>query len=171
VARKVYTERDISDALTALAVFNGSAASAERELKEQGLTVVPARTISRWRREKADLYFELQARVRDNIWGEIGDRWRRVAEEAADATLTMVERAHQADDPKEADLYARTARNLATAGGISNDKGRVIDGQPITAPVVPERDEAEIIAKLKRLGVVIEGEAKEVPAPELSEAA
>lgn len=52
---------------------------------------------------------------------------------------------------------------MATAGGISSDKGAVIDGMPTERRVV--MGVREIENKLRSMGLLIEGEAEEIEEP------
>lgn len=112
VARRGYSEQEITDALTALALFNGSARAAARELKRQGRPI-PKSTLQRWKELHADQYLGIREAVRERVWAKVSDVWRLAAERGGEATIQAIEKgrnAMEADDAKGASQWASTAR-------------------------------------------------------------
>lgn len=129
---RTYSEEQISDGLTALALYNGSATAAARELQRQGRPI-PKTTLKRWKTTHAERYEDVRRQVRERVYARVSDVWRDAAEEGGHATLEALAKGREAadgGDPKAANSWASTARNFATAGAISQDKASVIDGRP-----------------------------------------
>lgn len=149
-----YTEAQIQDGLTALALCNGSARLAERLLDDQGRRI-PKDTLQRWKDiTYAKRYLTLEEDVREKIWTKTSRFWRNVIEEATTTAVEAIEEtrtAIRAGESKEANAWSSTAKNLTLAGGIATDKAAGIEQRPMGAPAGPQ-DLAAGLKALERLG-------------------
>lgn len=129
-----YPEELVQQGIHALALWNGRPQKASEALAEQGIEI-PSSTLHRWRDHTyPERYAQVSKSVQDKIWAKTSDRWRGVVEEAADGAREAVELTRQAmQNPQGVSMakdFSATAKNLALAGGIANDKAATIDGRP-----------------------------------------
>ena len=144
-------ERD--QALLALIACGGHAERAAEQLKAQGLPI-PRRTLSDWRHRYADRLRELHDRHAPAIEAELVRRAREVALQAFAAAAQAVEHAEADLEAGRVKDTAGAARNLATTGAIAADKLMALTGRP--TQVIEHREPSQIIASLRRKGIVID---------------
>lgn len=145
-----WDEAQIHDGLTAVALWNGSTRKASEQLEKEGRPI-PEATLRRWRDEsQVETYARIREGVQDQIWRRTASRWHRVAEDAADGAREAISLTRQAmANPEGVSMakdFSATAKNLAFAGGIANDKSAAADGRPTQIT----RDESADVL-LKRL--------------------
>lgn len=156
--------------LIALALCEGNAAKASRELAQQGLKLDKT-TLSTWRRERKDEWLKARERVWPWVKAHAEDMHAELATQAGEIERLANEEwlRRLREDPAEIadkDLQG-IGRNAATQSGIHTDKVIGLRGDP-TEVVHRTENVAEILRALKARGVVIEGSAEEVSAIESS---
>lgn len=179
---------EIDKALTVLAYYGGNAARASQELG------IPRSTLTLWRREThRDRYLEIAEREGPRLEALAASQARetiiRAGEAEHDLLDLLSDRIHEAETPepqrdnfksdtlyelaytawikrgssKELSELAGTVQRISTAKGINGTKLLELTGRP--TQVVEHRDPKQAAAALaRRLGVVLEGTATDLPA-------
>jgi len=177
--RGSYSEEEIERGLQAVAYFSGDTRRAAKELKSLGHPV-PRTTLRNWIAGKyVERYERARVAIRDRVWEEIAEDWQRVARKSARAAEQLVESAEteaKAGELRRANEAAAAARNLATVGGIGNDKAAAVHGRP--TEIHERRDASELVRALaNRFGgvvsvepaVEVETRGEELPTRELED--
>ena len=161
VPERRYTNEDRDKALMAL-VLLGSSQAAEDEVG------VPRRTISDWRRRYAQRFYELSELHRASAEKAIIAKFREAGHKAADAIHEAIDLEHERIKTGEVKDAAASARNLATAAGISVDKMLVLDGRP--TEITKDATVEQLLDKYRkdRPSMVIDGTAVEIEAEHAS---
>jgi hypothetical protein len=157
-----YSTEEVEQGVTALALMNGNAGRAHRELRALGVQV-PRRTLGSWTRIHADRYEAIKRDVVPRIHRRMADQAEELADRYAEAELTALERlVPKLQELKPAEVTG-ALRNLATSRGISVDKSLLLRGQP-NMIVQHHHDIEADLRMLQSLGVadVVDSTAEEV---------
>ncbi len=168
VRTRDYSTAQVQRGLLAVAVANGNARKAAADLAEdpEGFKV-PHRTLYGWKKREATSYEEIRAKLLPRIRAEAAEQHMRLAEHQASVAGKMTERLEQEIDDIPARDLPGGIRNVTTAAAVHTDKAAVLRGE--ASVVVEHRDASEVIRALKAKGVIIEGEAEEIPEAQLVE--
>lgn len=156
-----YSEADIERALVTLVHYGGSPKKAAEALEEQGQPI-PYSTLASWKRTHADRYLTLVEREEPRRKAIA----QQVHENAADTKLSIAMEAAErtAENMRSGELnavqVARLIQPLTTAAAIDRDKAAQLRGE--ATAVVRHESAKDIEQALKRMGVLVEGEAVEI---------
>lgn len=152
-----YDEAQIELGLTTLALQDGSATRAARQLEEMG-TPIPKATLEMWREgARSAQYAEIRDKQAPAIQRQVAalhEDFSRKAMAVADEALDHVKGTLHELPAKEA---AGALRNIVPSAGISTDKLMIARERPLVHSKA-ERPVEEIVAALVALGVVREVE-------------
>lgn len=165
-ASAAYSDQQVEEALTALAIGSGSPTRARELLAEQWDVPPPhVGTLKKWIEKYHEKYAVIRADVLPRMKGKLIDSHADLAQRLADMeseATTLLE--GKLDDMNGRDL-AILLKHIATASAIHTDKMRLLRGE---ATSIVRRELPEIMRALEAKGLVIEGTAEEIPAaPEL----
>lgn len=161
--RNSYTAEEITNGLTAVALCGGNCVQAEQRLQQAG-RAIPANTLYTWRNHRhADRYREISDTLAPQIEAQVVDLQRELATRAATAALLAVDLEHKRIAQEDVKDASASARNLSTVAGIAVDKILSLTGRPTS--VIEHRNADESLARLKRLGLVIDSTATEETPP------
>lgn len=161
-ARSSYTPEQITQGLTALALAGGNSVTAEAQLAELGCPI-PARTLCAWRTDQhPERYRDICNEVAPQIEARVIHLQRELAVRATETALLAADLERDRLSKGDVKDAASSARNLSTVAGIAVDKIMSLTGRPTS--VIEHRTVDESLNKLKRLGLVVEGTAEEIPA-------
>lgn len=168
-----YAPHEIDKALTTLAYYGGNSLRASAELG------ISDRTLRLWRADThRDRYLEIAERegprleaLAANQARELILRSSTVEHRILDALEAATDDEHEGLKPKDVTELAGALQRLTTSKGINTTKLLELTGRP--TQVVEHRDPKQAAAALaRRLGVVLEGTATDLPtAPLLPESA
>lgn len=123
---------------------------------------VPASTLREWRRERAEEYEHVRREMAPRLEALAVAELQAFVLQAAQTKLLALEKTHAAlegDLIPAKDLPA-ALKNIATAEAIGIDKGLVLSGRP--TQVIEHQSGAYYLAKLAKLGAVVDGSATEL---------
>ncbi len=154
-----WTPEEIDVGLTAIALASGSLDRARRMLADQGIEV-SRHTLHNWRYVyHVDRYERIRAEVIPKLKAEEAELRTALAtyqvEQALRAAELVAERVESMDDKSLLDALNK----FNVGSGIQADKIAQLRGEPTS--IIRHESVSEIERGLKRLGVVIEGEAVE----------
>ena len=156
-----YTHEQVDRGLLAVAACAGNSAEASRRLGDQGLEI-PARTLRAWRCETyPERYVELANAHGHEIEEILVARTREVSLKAAEAELLAIDKTVEELEAGNARDPSASARNLATVRGIGTDKLALLTGRPTHR--VEQRTSDDIMDRLRKYGMVVDGTAEEIP--------
>jgi hypothetical protein len=152
-AKAHHTPEEVKMALQTLAVENGSAYRASRELKEQGINVGKA-TLARWRDgSHSEEYLEIRDQLQGAEQRRLAARHEDLSRKGADVTEALWQRLETEVEALPSRDVPGALRNAATALGISTDKILTTRERPVVMP--PEhRTGEQILAQLEAMGAV-----------------
>lgn len=162
--RRRYTLEDIERGLWTLALNAGREDAAVEALKAQGHNI-PKGTLGSWaRRDHVERYEEIKQEASHQIAQRVAaqaEQFMLAAGEVEMLALQKLKGEIEQDQIEGKDL-AGALRNVSTSKALNNDKiSAPIRGRP--TQITEHRDAAQIVAELKKLGVVVEGTAQELP--------
>ena len=140
-----------SEILTTLALCNGNASEARRQLKEAGLSTT-VRTVMRVRDRHPDLYRQRRAELAPVIEEGLAADLLDNAAEATATVRSLIAETRRRLEEGTLDEPARAARELSQVTTQSVDKRLAIQGRP--TQITEVRDVAEIIRALEGRGIV-----------------
>jgi hypothetical protein len=150
--RKLYSQQEITEALTAMVAFAGNAHETERFLKSEGKRAPSWMTLLKWSRTT---HFEEYNRIRDQVAAlleaDLAGEYRDIARMAVQAERIAVQKATERLESGEDQDPARSAANLATVAQKSTDKLLSLTGRP--QQITEHRDITAIIRSLVAKGV------------------
>lgn len=157
---------EIRQALTILCLTGGSERAAER-CAEQGIPVA-GRTLRRWREsDHRELFLEiassLQPEIEKAVVASTLDYLQRSEELKGDLLGLLKEQI----DAKEVKDPAKAAQHLSVSQGIGIDTVLKVQGRP--TQLIQHSSVDDSVATLKRLGIVVDGEAEEISEAEVVE--
>lgn len=141
--------------LLAIALAGGNAARASEACG------VPERTLRTWRVEHAVEFERVRRELAPRLEALAVAELQAFVLQAAQTKLLALEKTHaalEADAIPAKDLPA-ALKNIATAEAIGVDKAMVLSGRP--TQVIEHRSGAELVARLARLGAVVDATAVE----------
>lgn len=166
-ASAAYSDKQIEQALAAMAVGSGSPTRAQELLAEQWEGKKPPHvdTLKKWVETYHEKYAVIRADVLPRMKGKLIDSHADLAQRLADMeseATTLLE--SKMEDMNGRDL-AILLKHVATASAIHTDKMRLLRGE---ATSIVRRELPEVMRALEAKGLIIEGTAEEIPtAPEL----
>ena len=147
-----YTEADIEQGLSILALHGGNARRAAEILDGEGRPI-PERTLEAWRDTvHAVRYENTLARLRQEIGTQVSDQAMEIATGAAVVEAELVRKAGEtlgALEPKE---LTKAALNMSILKKNNIEAARVLRNEPTV--VVESRDVGDTLDALKTLGVI-----------------
>lgn len=146
-----YTAQEKDKALALVAITGNLNAVSEQ-------TGIPKATLSYWRRQPR--YQEIHDKLAPQLEQEIVRSLREsisLADQVEKAALALELQRIEAGDIKDS---ASSARNMATVKGINSDKLLQLTGRP--TQITEHRNTDELLTRLERMGVAIEGTATEI---------
>lgn len=157
---KRHTIEQIETGLQLLALNAGAYEKTVTQLREHGIHLT-RQSLHNWaNKSHADRYFEIRTQIHSQVAERAASQAEEIAFKAGELELRIIEKLDdQLDDldPKDA---ATALRNLSTTKALNHDKViGPIRGRPTV--IVENRDAAQILQELQRLGVV-EGTAEEI---------
>lgn len=156
-------ERDFY--LRALALAGGSPTAAQRGLAELGFEV-PKHALQDFKRNYADRYGQIREQVAPELKAQRAEAHEALADKLTDVVDLAVDRLQEALENGELKPHqlSGTMRDAVVSAGINRDKAAKLRGEEVK--LVHYRSPDEILMQLKKIApaMVIEGEAKEIPA-------
>lgn len=125
-----YTDEEIEEGLTALALCSGNVTRASKELEQVGLTI-PRKTLSDWKgNAHAGRFRRIQAQVQPEISARIAETAEAIARRLTDVEWKAVEKI-EAELPGMNGTQAATAlQRLTWSKGVNIDKSRLYRNEP-----------------------------------------
>ena len=169
-----YNLEQIQLGLTCYALASGNSYLASRELQKLHDLKVDPKTLQRWAQDKHRDEYE---RLRTTVLQQVG---ARVAEAHTARSVSSMQLENELDEellqgkmkelkPKELSDLTSAKRNLATSAGIHTSRARELQGD-LATPSQTERSGDEVLRRMEAMGMlVVDGEAEEIPPPELPE--
>ena len=133
----------------ATALASGNTRLAARMLKAEGYDY-PRDTLEEWKHRFAERYQEVMAEVRATVGKRMAEEIDDLARRYADAQRATIDRYMQELPSMGERALSGHLRNLATARGISTDKGRILRDEP-TSVIGQHKSADELWAQLKRI--------------------
>lgn len=158
-----YTDEEIDQGLTMVAICSGNTRRAAAELKRNGKPI-PRTTLETWSRQRRDRLEEVERKVLPGLRMQLA----RENEDLASSLLDVMREnaAKLAEKVNDPDLSFKersdAAYKLSLSQGIVVDKSLTLRGDP--TQITEHRTVHETLNGLKRLGVV-ESTATELPDP------
>jgi len=159
--RSQYPPEVVEIGLEALVWAGGSPKRASESLKELGYEIKPD-TLRAWKRDRPERYEALRADLEPRMKAARAEAHEALADQFADAAraaLADLNKLREQDQLTPQQLIS-LMHNASVDAGIHRDKAAKLRGENVM--VIEHRSDKEIIDKLKRMGVIIEGEAREV---------
>jgi hypothetical protein len=146
--RKIYTSDDIKKSAQIYFISGNMVKTSE-------ITQVPRTTLQGWNENKLE-WVQETVRVRHEILEELDAHFTQIIEQSVIEAKDRVQNGDEFFDPKTGKMYRKkmSGKDLATVGGISFDKQRLLRGLP-TSNVQTSSDE-----QLKKLAEIFEEIAK-----------
>lgn len=165
-----YTEQEIRDGLTEMALSGGNSRLASRRLKVRGLSI-PHQTLQSWvSKTQLERYDEVRREVVPRVHARIAAEHEDLARLEAEAERKALEVFLSKAENMSAAEASTAGRNWAVTRGISTDKANTMRGKP--TGIVEHRVTAKELWRSLSKGVpglVVEGTAEEISPAEILE--
>lgn len=163
-----YTEAEIREGLTVLALCSGNYRRAGRELRERGVQI-PDDTLRKWKdHTHKGSYQQIVEQELPQVYAAIAERCEDLALEQAEVEAVALEKLRQDLPSMDGRDVSNALRNLATSKAINIDKASVVRGRP--TEIREDRTLVEVARSLnqyagvvKVTGEVVESTAQELP--------
>src|SRR5690606_3994233 len=159
--RSQYPPEVVEIGLEALVWAGGSPKRAAESLKELGYEIKPD-TLRSWKRDRPERYEALRADLEPRMKAARAEAHEALADQFADAAraaLADLNKLREQDQLTPQQLIS-LMHNASVDAGIHRDTAAKLRGENVM--VIEHRSDKEIIDKLKRMGVIIAGEARRV---------
>lgn len=150
--QREYSTEQRLEAMYEMALWNGSATTAIKRLREQGKDAPPRATMESWRNTVE--YEEVRERYADKLLQKLTTQHEENALEKLDVSRELTAKLRKDADTLEPRDLSNAIRNLDTGAGISSQRAQIGRGQPFPARSTDDRDYEQIIAALEGMGVV-----------------
>jgi hypothetical protein len=166
-----YTDTEVERGLVALALYQGNARRASRELNKQGINI-PFKTLYDWRHSKADRLASVRESILPVVKAELAENHTDLAklqlEASRQATAQILHKLKEETDLTATQL-ATVTRSMDIGSGIHTENASKLRGEPQL--IVEHRSAKEIEQRLVDMGV-LDVEAVEIEdTPQLPPAA
>lgn len=162
-----YTPAEVDKALSVVIIEGGNSLRAAEVLEEEGIPV-PASTLREWRTGKhRERYLELAAELQPEIEKYVAASALDYLQRSESVKGDLLDLLKEQVDAKEVKDPASAISKLSVSQGIGIDTVLKIQGRPTQHIAHSSVDES--LAALKRLGIVTDSTAEEIPEAEVVE--
>jgi hypothetical protein len=161
-----YSEEDVERVLGYLAVNRGNAVKTREKLAEDGHPAPSKDTIYKWRDEHPRRYERLRTEAMDRVYAAMAGEMEELFAEEVQLERELVARMRSEAPNLKPGEVSGALRNVGVTKALNVDKANIIRGRP--SQITEKRTYVEVIDKLQQFGL-IEGEAEEIPQPQLEE--
>lgn len=161
--QRTYSEAEIDRGLFAYALCSGNGRRAE-ELTARDGDPIPAGTLEGWARYRhADRYARVREEVLPKIAAANAEQMDNLLRREIELEGELIERVREEMPNLKPGDVAGALRNVAVTKSLNAEKAAILRGQP--TQIVSHKSFEENMRFLREKGLLIEGDAQEVPEP------